>query len=298
MPFLAAWLLSSALGAGCGSADTTRPVVIAHRCGGGYWPENSRTALRGSIDAGFPGVEFDVTLTKDLVPVVAHDPWLNQTLCTTSDGGALSERVMIQDLTLQELEAGYLCGGVRDPSSPDAVVVADTIMTFDDALDLLSTAPDMLVHIDLKCQPGVTPAADDFAAQILGRWRAKGMANPMYFDSGLLEVQAAFRAQGAETTTLSRPFFPAGTSGTGETLGLEMLQQVGIMNVIADAKEAGADGLCMPYQIVDPHLLDVVHRSGLKVQIFSPDTATQLEYFCGWPVDVIISNTPRNAPCL
>jgi len=125
------------------------------------------------------------------------------------------------------------------------------------------------------------------------------MTNPKYFDSGLPEVLAAFRARdGAVATTLSRPFYPAGTSGTGETLGMEMLQQVGVESVIGDAKTAEADGACMPYQIVDPHLVDVAHRSKLKVQIFSPDTTTQLDYFCRWPVDVIISNTPRNAPCL
>jgi glycerophosphoryl diester phosphodiesterase len=293
-----ALLLASLLAAGCGPAEVPRPTVIAHRAGASYWPENSRTALRGSIERGFPGVEFDLTLTKDLVPVVAHDPWLSETLCTTADGAALTGRVMIQDLTLAELQAGYRCGGVADPSSPGAVVVADTVMTFDDALDILEAAPGMLVHLDLKCEPGQTPPADAFAEQILGRWRAKGLPNPMYVDSGLPEVLAAFRARGPVTTTLSRPFFPAGESATARVLALELIQRLGVNDVIAEAKAAGADGLCMPYQIVDPHLADVAKRSGLKVQIFSPDTGSLLGHFCRWPVDVIISNAPGEAPCL
>ena len=75
--------------------------------------------------------------------------------------------------------------------------------------------------------------------QILGRWQAKGMTNPMYLDSGRPEVLAAFRARGDVTTTLSRPFYPAGTSGTAETLGQEMLQQIGLDSVIGEAKAAG-----------------------------------------------------------
>jgi glycerophosphoryl diester phosphodiesterase len=119
--------LSTFLVAACGEAPAPRPTLIAHRAGSGYWPENSRTAVLGSIQRHYPGIEVDVTLTKDGVPVLAHDPWLSETLCTTITGAPLPGRVLIQDLMLEELREGYRCGGVQNPDAPEAKVVADTL---------------------------------------------------------------------------------------------------------------------------------------------------------------------------
>ncbi len=291
-------LLSALLATACGGASEPPPVVIAHRAASGYWPENSRTAVLGSIERGFPGMEFDVTLTRDEVPVLAHDPWLSQTLCTTADGAPLTERILIQNLTLRELQEGYRCGGVPNPDAPDAEVVADTVMTLDEVLDALAAAPEMLVHVDLKCEPYLTPSAEAFAEQIMGRWQARGLPNPMYVDSGLPKVLEAFRAHGPVTTSLSWPWFPAGESPTSIVLKHEMLTRLGLDDMVAAAKRAGADGVVIPYQMADQYLAMLAHDEGLKVQVFSPNTAELLEEFCEWPVDVLITDFPEEASCL
>jgi glycerophosphoryl diester phosphodiesterase len=291
-------LLPLLLATACGGFPEPRPIVIAHRASAGYWPENSRTAVLGSIERRYPGMEVDVTLTKDHVPVLAHDPWLSETLCTTADGAALEGRVFIQDLTLQELQEGYRCGGVKNPDAPDAEVVADTVMTFDEVLDALAAAPGMLVHLDLKCEPGLTPPAEAFAEQILGRWLERGIRNPMYVDSGLPEVLEAFRARGPVVTSLSWPWFPAGSNSTSIVIKHEMLTRLGVNDMVAAAKRVGADGVVVPYQMADRHLAKLANREGLKVQVFSPNSRELLEYFCEWPVDVLITDFPEEAPCL
>jgi glycerophosphoryl diester phosphodiesterase len=288
-----------ALGAlACGEVPAPSPTVIAHRAGSGDWPENSRTAVFGSIQRGYKGMEFDLTLTRDLVPVLAHDPWLSETLCTTASGEPLPGRVLIQDLTLAELQAGYRCGGVVNPEAPEAQVVADTLMTFDEVLDALADAPEMLVHLDLKCEPGLTPSPEAFAEQIMGRWHARKLPNPMYVDSGLPEVLEAFRARGPVTTTLSWPWFPAGSNAASIVLGHEMLARLGLDDMVAAARRAGSNGIVIPYQLADRHQVEQARRQGLKVQLFSPNTAELLAYFCEWPVDVLITDFPQEAPCL
>ncbi len=291
-------LLVALLATACGGASEPRPIVVAHRAAGGSWPENSRTAIRESIARGFPGIEFDVTLTRDEVPVLAHDPWLSETLCTTADGAPLPGRVFIQDLTLRELQEGYRCGGVPNPDAPDAEVVADTVMTLDEVLDALVAAPEMLVHVDLKCEPVLTPSAEAFAEQILGRWQARGLPNPMYVDSGLPAVLKAFRARGPVTTSLSWPWFPAGESATSIVLKHEMLTRLGLENMVDAALQADAEGVVIPYQMADQRLVRLAHHEGLKVQVFSPNTRDLLEYYCDWPVDVLITDFPEEAPCL
>lgn len=55
------------------------PRIIAHRCGGALAPENSLAGLERAARLGCRGVEFDVMLTADGVPVLMHDETLERT---------------------------------------------------------------------------------------------------------------------------------------------------------------------------------------------------------------------------
>ncbi len=56
------------------------PRIIAHRGGGSLAPENTLEAFQRGFNSGFRAVEFDVMLTKDLVPVVIHDEEFGRTI--------------------------------------------------------------------------------------------------------------------------------------------------------------------------------------------------------------------------
>lgn len=58
------------------------PHIIAHRCGGALAPENTLAGLRIAARMGCRGVEFDVMLTADGVPILMHD----ETLARTTNG--------------------------------------------------------------------------------------------------------------------------------------------------------------------------------------------------------------------
>src|SRR5215203_6915763 len=72
----------------------TTPLIVAHRGASAVAPENTMAAFREAIAVGADGIEFDVRLTKDLVPVVIHDNSLRRT-------GGVAAR--IADLTWNEL---------------------------------------------------------------------------------------------------------------------------------------------------------------------------------------------------
>jgi glycerophosphoryl diester phosphodiesterase len=48
-------------------------LIIGHRGARGEKPENTIAALRAGMDSGADMLEFDIRLTKDKVPVLAHD---------------------------------------------------------------------------------------------------------------------------------------------------------------------------------------------------------------------------------
>ncbi len=50
-----------------------RPLLIAHRCGPGVYPEQSMASARHALSLGADMVEMDVRYTRDAVPVICHD---------------------------------------------------------------------------------------------------------------------------------------------------------------------------------------------------------------------------------
>jgi glycerophosphoryl diester phosphodiesterase len=70
------------------------PLIIGHRGASAVAPENSMAAFEAAIAAGADGIEFDVHLSRDGVPVIIHDETLQRT-------HGLRKRVA--DLTADEL---------------------------------------------------------------------------------------------------------------------------------------------------------------------------------------------------
>jgi len=80
------------------------PRVIAHRGGGKLAPENTLAAIRVGAQRGFAGVEFDVMLSRDAVPVLIHDETLER---TTNGNGTVANTAWMD---LAALDAGSWFG--------------------------------------------------------------------------------------------------------------------------------------------------------------------------------------------
>jgi glycerophosphoryl diester phosphodiesterase len=78
-----------------------RPLVIAHRGGGGLWPENTLYAFERAANLGVDVIEIDVRLTSDGELVVMHDATVER---TTDGQGSVAELTLIE---LQRLDAGH-----------------------------------------------------------------------------------------------------------------------------------------------------------------------------------------------
>lgn len=77
-----------------------RTEIVGHRGFSARAPENTMAAFRMAIEHGADGIEFDVHISKDGVPVVIHDPSVGR---TTNGGGAV-QRLDVH--RLRELDAG------------------------------------------------------------------------------------------------------------------------------------------------------------------------------------------------
>jgi glycerophosphoryl diester phosphodiesterase len=79
---------------------TWPPLIIGHRGAAGEAPENTLASFELAWRQGVDGIEFDVQLSSDDVPVVIHDPRLLRT--TSGSGWVWEHRASV----LRRLDAG------------------------------------------------------------------------------------------------------------------------------------------------------------------------------------------------
>jgi glycerophosphoryl diester phosphodiesterase len=91
---------------------------VGHRGGGALAPENTLAGIRKAAKMGFGGVEFDVMLSADKIPLLIHDETLDR---TTSGRGSVAATPYAK---LASLDAGAWFGpeyrGERVPSFEQA----------------------------------------------------------------------------------------------------------------------------------------------------------------------------------
>lgn len=113
-----------------------RPLIIAHRGASAHAPENTAAAFRAAIDAGADGIEFDVQLAADGVPVVIHDIDLRRTARVDKRVADLSSK------KLAKVDVGSWFG---------QQFKAETVPTLEQTLHLLRDH-NGLIYIELKCE--------------------------------------------------------------------------------------------------------------------------------------------------
>jgi glycerophosphoryl diester phosphodiesterase len=99
-----------------------RPLLIAHRGASDLAPENTIAAFHRARELGADGVELDVTLTRDRVPVVIHD----DTVDRTTDGHGAVNDMTVYDI--KRLDAGgWKNPAYRGESIPTLAEVFDAL---------------------------------------------------------------------------------------------------------------------------------------------------------------------------
>lgn len=134
------------------------PRIIGHRGACGYAPENTIESFHVAADMGIEMVEFDVKLTKDLVPIVFHDDMLER---TTNGHGAVA------DMTLKDirtLDAGsWFAVGLSDSFSSVG------IPTLEEAIDTFIERG-LGINMEIKPCPGREVETAEAALDVLSQY--------------------------------------------------------------------------------------------------------------------------------
>jgi glycerophosphoryl diester phosphodiesterase len=303
LPALIAIALALALAATAASAFD----IEGHRGARGLAPENTLAAFRRALDLGVTTLETDIAVTKDLVPVISHNPNLVPELVRGPDGKWLaSPGPSIHSLTVAELRA-YDIGRV-DPATKyarqfpeQAAADGERFPTLRELLDLVvASGKPVRLNIETKLTPdnaGDTVDAATFVRVILDEVRRAKLADRVTlqsFDWRTLR-EAKRVAPDVPTSCLTIESTGMNTMAAGSDgaspwhAGLVARDYPGVPALVA---AAGCSTWSMFWRNLSPAQVADAHARGLAVLPWTVDEPADMARLIDMGVDGIITDYP------
>ena len=149
-----------------------KPLVIAHRCGARYAPENTLPAILYASQIGSDGVEIDVQISIDGIPFLMHDDTLKRTTNVTETFPARVDTLAcyFNISELQTLNAGSWFveedpyDKIREGEVPTDLLddyENATIPTLEQAMTSIKSN-DLIANVDFKTPPEAHPYYDQY----------------------------------------------------------------------------------------------------------------------------------------
>ena len=229
-------------------------LIFAHRGASAYRPQNSISAVLKALDLGAEAIEFDVQLSKDGVPIVIHDFFLNK--LTTEGTG------YVKDFTLNELKNFFLI--------PKNGYFEEKIPTLHEFMEILPD--DMLINVEIKSLLSDSMGTEDPIIDVLKKFPTKKNILISSFDHELLlRVQTKYPQYkiGAltGTNTLSMPQYFSDSPLKLESVNLSL-------------------------ELAEENLIKTLHTMGYKVYVYTVNDISIALKLKKMGVDGIFSDHP------
>jgi glycerophosphoryl diester phosphodiesterase len=95
-----------------GLVDITKIDAQGHRGARNLRPENTLPAMEAALDSLMTTLETDTGVTKDGVPVLDHDPYVESAKCRRLGAGpayTAEKEVLVRDLPVEAIQASFVC---------------------------------------------------------------------------------------------------------------------------------------------------------------------------------------------
>jgi glycerophosphoryl diester phosphodiesterase len=258
-------------GASGGSEVGSRePLVIAHRGASAHAPENTLAAFRRALDDGADGLEFDVRLASDGVPVVIHDATLKRT--AGRKGGIAS----LSSSALAEIDVGSWFNR-RHPARARQDYARERIATLARVLDEFAPRSRAL-YVELKCS-----RADAFllAAAVVEVLRARpDAARRTIVESFALEAVAEVKRLAPHLRTAA--LFERSLRRRPLTARAH----------VARALAHGADEIALQRALATRRAVETARAAGLPTVVWTVDHPSWARRALSLGVHALITNEP------
>ncbi|HEX6184155.1 MAG TPA: glycerophosphodiester phosphodiesterase family protein [Pyrinomonadaceae bacterium] len=255
---------------GGGLIPDSAPLIIGHRGDSAHAPENTHAAFDLALDGGADGIEFDVRLARDGVPVVIHDATLRRT--------ALGEGVVetLDSAELSALDAGTWFNR-RHPASARADFAAEGIPTLAQVFERFGGRARVL-YVEMKCDSPAHGAP--LARAVVELTRAHGL-------EGRVVVKSFAHALVSEAKRLAPEIRAAALFDRNLSRPL-----VSTRTIIAEAEACGADEISLHRTLLRRATVEEARRRGFGCVVWTVDTPFWLRRARSLGLRAVITNRP------
>lgn len=249
--------------------DCLLPLIIAHRGACAHAPENTFAAFRRAIEAGADGIEFDVRLSEDGVPVVIHDSTLRR---------LAKIETRVADLTAEELskiDVGSWFNHAFPRKSSDQFS-AETIPTLAQLFDFLRDY-DGLIYVELKGRELAMPTLAEAVCDLIRQ-------------TNLLPeiVVKSFKLDGVKIAKQILPDLR--TAALFEPKILNLLGKK--KRILDEARACGADEISLHRSLATKSFVRRARANNFSTVIWTADNPAWVRRALDYEINAIITNDP------
>jgi glycerophosphoryl diester phosphodiesterase len=240
------------------------PLVIAHRGAAADAPENTLEAFELGWQQGAHGIEFDVHLSSDDVPVVIHDPCLDR---TTSGCGPVRN---YSAKALRRLDAGSWFNQ-RCPSKARPQNVRLRIPLLQEALEWVRER-NCRAFVEVKEGGDTYPGIEAKVVEAIARAGVLDQTTVISFDLATLKRCRELAHDLALGIDFSRP-----------------------LHALSKARSVSAVSLHPHWMFVSPRPVDCAHRAGFQVLVWGLNLETPIRKLMLSGIDGLMTDCPASA---
>jgi glycerophosphoryl diester phosphodiesterase len=233
------------------------PLIIGHRGASAVAPENTMAAFREAIAVGANGIEFDVRLASDGVPVVIHDSTLRRT-------GGVNQRVA--ELSWQEISKVDV-GSWFAPRFAN-----ETVPSLAELFELFNTN-ELALYLEMKCDSSWEhrPLAEA-CARMINEHALKERVVVECFQLPALQILKEIDPEIKTAALFDRTFTD--------------------QSVITRANETGAMAVALHHRLARKGLVEKAKQAGLHVAVWTVDDPIWIDRCRSIGIDALITNDP------
>lgn len=244
------------------------PFILGHRGASALAPENTLAAFSRAIADGAEGIEFDVRLSRDGVPVVIHDASLKRT--------GLIDR-LVSDMTaadLQEVDVGSWFAN----RNPQESFHAEKLPTLRKVFELFSGNAGLL-YVEMKCDKDEGSALAAEVVKLTREFRMPERVVVESFDHAAIaavkEIDSGIRTSALFEPKITRP-----------------ISTVRRFKMVDIAVAVGANEIALHHTLVGSRVVEKAGRAGMDIVVWTVDDPAWISRARILGIKALIANDP------
>lgn len=249
--------------------NVKKPIIIAHRGASALAPENTFAAFEKAIEDGAEGIEFDVRLSKDGIPVVFHDSGLKR--LAQKDGQVI--KYSYDELKNFDIGSWF---NKKNPHLADSRFSREKIPSFAALLEFLKHYKG-LIYVELKCKKDEIEPLVEAVCKVIKQTK--------------ILPQIVLKSFKLKAIALAKVFLPE--IYTASLFAPKILNVIHKKrHLLKKAEDCLANEISLHFSLATKKLVARARNQGLPTTIWTADNPRWVKRACNLDINAIITNNP------